>query len=191
LPIESRQNSGEEGRTVASILNSGELVELLVEVSIKATVFAVVVEIGLRTLRVKDAALSHSIWLAVAVGMLLFPGLRVYLPEVSIPLIPSNVDVESAYHVGGPTWAPLLFGVYVGGVLAMMARLFVGLLYGMRLLADSRVVGDERLDRLCRTKLPVRSWRRGVQIRESDSVRVPMTIGFARPQVLLPSRWRA
>ena len=57
-------------------IDSGVLVGLLVDVSIKAAVFAAVVELGLRALRVKDAALSHSMWLAVACGMLTFPAMR-------------------------------------------------------------------------------------------------------------------
>lgn len=171
-------------------LASGELVGLLVDVSIKATVFAAVVEIGLRALRVKDASLSHSMWLAVAGGMLLFPALRVYLPTISIPLIPSTLEASHAYDLIGPEWGPPLLGVYVGGVLALLARLFVGFAVGARILASSRPVENATCERFCRVEAPGRAWRRAPEVRESDAVRVPMTIGFVRPHVLLPASWR-
>jgi beta-lactamase regulating signal transducer with metallopeptidase domain len=160
------------------------------DVSIKAAVFAAVVELGLRALRVKDASLSHSMWLALACGMLLFPALRVYLPTISIPLIPSAIDGAHALDLVDPAWGPTLLGVWLGGALALMLRLFVGFAVGVRLLRTSRAVGDARWVRFCRSGVPSRLWRRAPELRESDAVRVPMTIGFVRPHVLLPATWR-
>jgi beta-lactamase regulating signal transducer with metallopeptidase domain len=171
-------------------IDSSLLVGLLVDLSIKAAVFAAVVELGLRALRVKDAALSHSMWVAVACGMLLFPGMRLYLPTIEIPLLPATLGAADPYALVDPAWGPVLVGVYVGGALALLARLFVGLAVGARLVADSRPVRDGRWTDLAIREVPARPWRRQLELRESDRVRVPMTIGFTRPVVLLPVGWR-
>jgi beta-lactamase regulating signal transducer with metallopeptidase domain len=175
---------------VGNELVSGDLVALLVDASLKALVFGVAADVGLRAARVKDAALSHLVWVSVAAGMLLFPAMRVYLPMVNVPLIPSEYDAESAYRVFGSSHAGLLLAVYAGGVVASLTRVFVGLGLAARLLAASVPVRDPRLDALVRAGLPARAWRRLPEVRESAAVRVPVTVGFARPRVLLPLSWR-
>lgn len=172
------------------VLDNGELIRVLFDVSLKATVFAVAVELGIRYLRVKDASLSHSMWTAIASGMLLFPALHLYLPMISIPLIPSVVGAGDPAELIDPGWAFLLACVYAAGVVGLLARLAVGLAVGNKIVAASRPVHAPRWEQLCRREVPGRSWRRVPVIRESDLIRVPMTIGFARSFVLLPASWR-
>ncbi len=174
-----------------SELGSGDLIALLVDASLKAAVFGVAADIGLRALRVKDAALAHSVWVSVAIGMLLFPALRMNLPSLTVPLIPTEIDTDGAYHLFGSAQTSLLFGAYAFGVAVLLVRLAVGFAVAARLVRRSAPVRDVRSERLARAGLPARFWRMGPIVCESPDVRVPVTIGFSRPRILLPATWRA
>jgi beta-lactamase regulating signal transducer with metallopeptidase domain len=167
-----------------------ELIGLLLDASIKATVFAALVEIGLRALRVKDAALSHSMWLAVACGMMLFPALHVYVPTISIPLFPSEAPSPDLCATIDPSLGGPLVALYAAGASALIVRLVVGVVLGARLVATSAPVTDAAWLAFCRDSVDRAWWQREAQLRVSPLVRVPMTVGLLRPTVLVPETWR-
>jgi beta-lactamase regulating signal transducer with metallopeptidase domain len=176
---------------VGHAIDSQELVGLLLDVSVKATVFALMVEVGLRSLRVKDAALSHSMWLGVAGGMMLFPALHFYLPTVSIPVIPAGVHVGSVLAGVDPAVGSALLALYAAGLGILLVRLLVGVVLGSRLVASSAPVADAAWRAFCRDHVGASWWRKAPQLRVSPLVRVPMTIGLLRPAIVLPAEWQA
>lgn len=171
-------------------IDSRELVALLVDVSIKAAVFALVVEAALRALKVQHAAFAHSMWVGVAAGMMLFPALRLYMPTIWIPLLPASAGSGEPSSLVDPEWGTVLAAVYAVGVVGLLGRLTLGLALGARLVATSRPVEDRAWTGFARDQARVTTWRRAPVLCESRLVRVPMTIGIVRPVVVLPEGWR-
>jgi multidrug efflux system membrane fusion protein len=72
-------------------------------------------------------------------------------------------------------WARAAVMAYVLVSLALLLRLSVGLALGWRLLRGSRAAGRAT---------------EGIEIRESDRVAAPVTLGIVRPAIVLPGEWR-
>src|SRR5262249_20112565 len=72
----------------------------------------------------------------------------------------------------------------------LLSRLVTGWPPGRRLIRASRVVRDPR----AHLSLSLRAFPSGIEepplLAESDAVTVPVTLGVARPVILLPSDWR-
>ena len=81
---------------------------------------------------------------------------------------------------GGWPWAAIFLAVYAAGMASMLLRLVLGL-WGSRRLAR----GARPIDGPPRRRLGALH----VQIRESDRVAVPVTVGLFRPTVVLPLGW--
>lgn len=86
-----------------------------------------------------------------------------------------------------PSWLlRFVGGAWLAGVLLLLGHLAIGLAKVARLLATAEPVGDARwlkAEREIRTQLAL---PRVVDLRHSEDVEVPMTIGVLRPVVLLP-----
>ena len=72
-------------------------------------------------------------------------------------------------------WARAAVMIYVLVALALLLRLCFGLAMSLRLLRSSRATGQAT---------------EGIEIRESDRVAAPVTLGIARPAIVLPGDWR-
>ena len=77
-------------------------------------------------------------------------------------------------------WAAVALGVYLAGVVVMLLRFALGL-RGARRLTLGRPVDTSTHRRL--RAVPV-------TVRESGRVTAPVTVGFFRPAIVLPSGWR-
>ncbi len=169
-------------------------------------------------LRVKDSAVRAAAWTAILCGSFLIPALTAALPKTFLPTIrktaagvvvrpeevsprvtvsePAPVAVPTPLPAGPvsqyatravkpapPTtrhidfdWvrAALIFYVAICGV--MLLRICAGLLVGLRLLRRSRLTGETIEE---------------IEIRESDGIGAPVTLGILRPSIVLPLDWLA
>jgi len=170
---------------------------LLAQWAIRATLLAAAAGALLWILKVKDASVRLAAWTAVLVGALLIPLAGFVAPAIPIPVptfraadVPaqqmttprSAIDqpepdlTHPASHTasGSPAtatlrWEVLLVALWAVVAAAMLSRLLVALRLSNRLL---------------RAIQPIQSG-----LAESPAVNVPVTLGFVRPVILLPSGW--
>jgi GWxTD domain-containing protein len=162
----------------------------LAEWSIRATVLAGVVGGLLWAARIKNAHTKLAAWTIVLVAALLMPLAAPLTPHLSIsvprfleqtangrPQPEPVLDLPAVPHFNASprkTFSPHATDIaailWLLIALAMLSRLAIGLRLSMRLVRRSRVIENN--------------------LRESDSVRVPITVGIVRPVVILPPDWR-
>jgi RND family efflux transporter MFP subunit len=148
-------------------------------------------------LRVKDPAIRLAAFTAMLCGSLAMPALTGALPHapLAVRLVPAPVVVHDAALQPAPAltrsdvaverrgpgvrkrfnWARAALAIYALIALALLLRLCVGLAMSLRLLRGSRPTGQAA---------------EGIEIRESDRVSAPVTLGIARPAIVLPADWR-
>jgi uncharacterized protein (TIGR03435 family) len=161
----------------------------LADLSIRALVLALTAAVVLWASRGRrTAAMEHAVWTAVTVGML---GLFVFgsalprlplrvlrseavhftqRPEVTLPAA-ADAPVEPEPAPQAPArreidWIEMGYGAIA---LAFFARFALGMLLVRRLIAGSTPLG---------------------RLRESSRISVPLTVGWFRPAILLPTEWR-
>jgi len=162
----------------------------LAEWSIRAIILAGAVGALLWAARIKDAQIKLTAWTIVLVAALLMPFAAPLTPRLSIsvprflaqanngkpqpqsafelPLVPhSNTSARKTYSPRAIDIAAISWLLIA---LTMLFRLLLGLRLSARLVRSSRRIEDN--------------------IRESDLVRVPITVGTLRPVVILPPDWR-
>jgi len=162
----------------------------LAEWTIRATVLAGAVGVLLWVARIKDAQVKLSAWTIVLVAILLMPLAAPVTPRlpISVPafisksekpsaqaprrlplpvLARANASPQKAFSLHATDFAAALWILIA---LTMLFRLALGLRLGARLVKNSKMVETE--------------------LRESDLVRVPITVGILHPEVILPTDWR-
>ncbi len=179
------------------------MLEALVVAALRTLLLALLVELGLRLLRVRHAQLLLAAWTAVLVASLAMPILQRYaliavpLPvdlPVSLANLPVTADpvadaaqdttpaiaaavVQEAAPVHQPAWRFWLTVAYLVVAAAMLLRLLVGLLLSWHLIRGARPIAD--------------SWAQGGHVRASPAISSPVTVGGS---ILLPadcSGWTA
>jgi multidrug efflux pump subunit AcrA (membrane-fusion protein) len=146
--------------------------------------------------RAKDSSIRLAAWTTMLFGSLAIPALSVVLPKVVLFTVTEAVPIRTEAPVAAsghspealPTafrsvpqvpktfdWTRAALAMYVLVALALLLRLCVGLAMSVRLLRGSRAT-----DRASE----------GIEIRESDRVAAPVTLGIMRPAIVLPADWR-
>jgi len=160
----------------------------LAEWAVRSAVLILGGALILWALRVKAASLRLAAWTAVLAGSLAIPALMEALPKMAVPAV--RVAAPVVYEERAPVtvmpvedhpvyrpfdWAR---GALIGYALvagAFLVRLSTGLAMSLRLRRTSRATGQ---------------MTEGIEIRESDSLGSPVTVGIVRPVILLPNDWR-
>jgi RND family efflux transporter MFP subunit len=176
-------------------------IQFLAEWALRSSILILSGALLLRALRVKDPSVRLAAWTAMLCASLAIPALTAALPKVPLmlprgasgrveaPVVvyqaalrpvramsPSDVAVERrGTGVSGRfDWARAAVTIYVIVALALLLRLFVGLAMSLLLLRGSHITG--------RTT-------EGIEIRQSNRVVAPVTLGIARPSIVLPGGW--
>lgn len=218
------------------ITTSNWLVELLLGVSLKAILLALLAAAGMWLFQVRTASVRHRVWTAVLGGMLLMPVLVAWTPAVPLPTwaypsfqlagphemlsdltinepatpTPITKETQSFESIGASpkisaapstpfveqipstatiapsatNWtnygATLLIACYAIGAAILGCRLLIGVLAARRLVRSARPL-----------KLPPEQAAElgTTRVFESLQVRVPLTVGWVHPAILLPSDW--
>jgi uncharacterized protein (TIGR03435 family) len=180
------------------------VVEFLAEWAIRSAAVILSGALLMRVLRVKDPAIRLAASIAMLCGSLAMPILTAALPAMPLALIrvklprrparqsetawvidqtaPAPGSVERAPHPAGGggishgyRWPRIALAIYVVVAGVLLLRLCAGLIMSGRLLRRSRVTG-ETTD--------------GIEIRESEDVSGPLTLGLAQSAIVLPCDWR-
>jgi hypothetical protein len=161
--------------------------QLLLEWAVRSSILILVGLVLLRASRVKDPSIVLAACVAMLGSSLLVPAFRAALPTLPLPVTrsPAGVDREEAVpateaatatSAGHIDWRSAGAGLYCLVAGGMLLRLCTGLAISQRLRSRSRATG-QRIG--------------GIEIRESDRVASPVTLGIVRPAVVLPEDWRS
>jgi TonB family protein len=177
------------------------VVEFLADVSLRSLGLAAAAFAAIGLLRIRSAAGRHAVWTLTAAAMLSMAVLRPVLPPLTLrvlrpapsepvaavstavalapaaaalPPAEQSPAAQPAPHPALIDWRQALAAVYGAGVLLFAALLVASYGFTRRLVRASR---------------RVESLGAG-NVFESDWISVPMTVGLARPRILLPAGWR-
>jgi RND family efflux transporter MFP subunit len=164
-------------------------IQFLAEWALRSSILILSGALLLWTPRVKDPSIRLAAWTALLFGSLALPALTVALPKVPVikmrvgivePAVVLDEDTVEPAPVGSRPlvatparrfdWPLAVVTAYVCVALALLLRLCVGFAMSLRLLRNSRVTE--------------------IEIRESDRVAAPVTLGIVRPAIVLPVDWR-
>ena len=204
---------------------------LLLDVSVKSLLVAVLAGVGLLVFRVRSSTLRHRVWTIVLAGMIAMPLLALIAPSIPLPIhsiaqsatptvapandialellppiqtrpvsaVPTNISAAPATNVQPPNaekratsfvaasheapqakdyWPWATASLYLIGAMLMLSRFLVAMFLTCRLVKNSEPV----------SLAPALAAIVGrTAVRCSQRLRVPVTAGFLRPVVLLPS----
>jgi len=159
----------------------------LAEWAVRSSILILSGALLLWALRVKDSSIRLAAWTAMLYGSLAIPGLTAALPKIPVaemriaarpleaPELAHGTPVVD--HVPGRRfeWERAALIVYALIASALLLRIVVGLAMSLRLRRSSRATGQET---------------EGIEIRESEYLSSPITLGIVRPAILLPFDWR-
>jgi beta-lactamase regulating signal transducer with metallopeptidase domain len=165
---------------------------------------------GMVSMCLRNVATRHAIW-AVALGSILLlpiadallpvttlpapipqitlqPSFTV-MPQVSKPAVMRTLSAppeQRAFRWTGFAWSQLFIAVYAGVALLLLLRMGIAHHRVRHLKQTSRRIETPAFDDMLRS-IDLR--RRVPQLAESLLIRVPLTVGFLKPVVLLPQGW--
>jgi beta-lactamase regulating signal transducer with metallopeptidase domain len=87
-------------------------------------------------------------------------------------------------------WNLIASAIYLAVAFILLARLFVGLAFGHRLLQRAHTIDDPRLTFRLGSRAKAADLSFIPRVAESTFISVPLTMGTLRPTILLPSDWR-
>ena len=186
------------------------MLNFFLECAIRAALIVGGTALVLRLLRVRVASVKHRVWLAVRLLMLALPLWTAWGPKAELRLLPASVErfaspptappVIPAVGTAQPAAAPrqiagprqrlfttgeeILLGIYLVGMLTLLARLTIGTIKAHRLIRDSANLSSAGVSpALCL------SAAEELRIRISHACAAPVTVGCFRPTILLPENW--
>ncbi len=178
--------------------------------------FAVALLWSLR--RRSSAPLEHAVWSVVLAGMLLTPFLSPLLPPVPLRILPPESPAPAAAPivsqpptpvthatppagrpapqalevrtVSSPDWRIWAGWLYFAVAFGFIARMGVGYVLARRLAGGAAPPNEPALQSLLDELVNTSDMTRAPVLLESDRVRVPVSVGWLRPRLLLPPDWR-
>lgn len=141
------------------------------DVSLRALLPAFLAAVVLWTARHRrSAAASHAVWSVVLAGMLLLFAVGPILPSLPLRIL---AETSLRAELLPPAWRDMAFAAYAAVALVFVVRLMAGCWLIRRLVRASTAIDAARA------------------LYESASIVVPLTAGWIRPKILLPSGWQA
>jgi len=137
-----------------------------------------------------SASLRHLLWLVSLSSVILLPFLSVAVPALNLPVLPMSVvtgrtgsssDLAAAGPGGGLTMSHVLVGIYLFGVLGVLAWQIVGRAYVLRLRRRSTVIRNPGLVRELRRLRVSLGIGSQVVLLSSRVAVIPFSTGVIRP----------
>jgi|CZKS01.1.fsa_nt_gi beta-lactamase regulating signal transducer with metallopeptidase domain len=183
------------------------MISLLVESTIRSLAFAGAIGLVLEVGRVRDVGTRLAAWTCVLYGALLLPLAVPFLPPlpVHMPSRAANQKVIVLPVATQPTyrraifteaprvqfnWRTVAADLYLAIAIGLLCRLAFGVFATRRLRRASRPVSDTRLQSILSAQGLQAGIRKLPELAESSALAVPITIGWARPSIILPDSWR-
>jgi len=181
------------------------MIRFLLEWALRSSALILSGTLLLRALRVKDPSLRLAAWTAMLGGCFVMPLLTAALPQaplirLAVPLgmarqagaewgidqgalgldraesrQTANVSTHRAGASNSNDWPGFALSVYFAMTGFFLLRLCAGVIMSGRLLRASRATGQTA---------------GGIEIRESDDISAPLSLGIAHAAIVLPCDWR-
>jgi beta-lactamase regulating signal transducer with metallopeptidase domain len=193
------------------------LYRVLLDASFRAAIFAAIVALILKTVRVRSSSVHHAAWTTVLLAMLLMPVLQHLIPSISIPIpfpaassqgeiktpeatLPLAAEFSSAV-VPAPIREIGSESSYTPSPERKLMWPFAAIvLYciGVCILLSRALLGWRAMSRIARACKPValeavirpELKQIRVPVYESEIVAAPLTAGIISPRIILPAIWR-
>ena len=111
---------------------------------------------------------------------------------VTAAALTANLSAPASAQPAVRRVSPLsVLAVFFFGIVAlfMLARIALGAIFGHRLVRSAETIGDRDAIRILFRQASAAGVASAPRLAESDLVSVPITLGVARPVILLPSYW--
>lgn len=175
---------------------SGSLLSFLAGVTFRSIGLLLLATAAVLLPRVRSAAARHAVCAVTVAGMLLLAVISPLVPPLPVRVMstPAKVELPAVAEIApaaiakgaairrvplrsqsGLPWRPMAAGIYLAGAGLLLFRLLLGYFLTVRLVRASRPVREP--------------W--ACEVLESDCISVPLTAGWLRPRILMPSGWRA
>ncbi|HWD00101.1 MAG TPA: M56 family metallopeptidase [Candidatus Sulfopaludibacter sp.] len=176
---------------------SATALSYLAGVTVRSLGLVVVALAGVAVLRVRTAAARHAVWTVTVAGMMLLAVLEPVMPSLPLRVLgaappeqtillpavdglPASGALTGGIPAAAPenlpamTWRQAAIWIYLAGAAIFLLRLAMGYVLTARLVWASLPVVDGPVDELY----------------EASWITVPLTVGWLRPRILLPTGWR-
>ena len=177
---------------------SATALSYLAGVTVRSLGLVLVALVAIGVLRVSAAAARHAVWTVTLAGMLLLAALAPVMPPLPLRVLSAPADrIDLALPVGdvvaasgnvpgkiagnaqagalaAVTWPQAAMWIYLAGLAVFLIRLMAGYILTSRLVRASRAIPD--------------AWAH--ETYEANWISVPLTVGWLRPKILLPTGWR-
>ena len=190
-------------------MNTESFLPFLFELLAKSAVILLVAALIVRGWRRATAAQRHFVWFAAMATLLVLPLTRLGAPRWTVPLEPTmrvrvpmtalsrapvvetgaSVDPISAPRRAPwklPGWRSVLIGIWLSGGALLLGYRLLGSWRLRRLEKGSARLEDARVLAMAGEILRDSNVERAVQMRISETCRVPLTWGARRPVLMLP-----
>lgn len=164
------------------------LVFLLLRISFRVLIVAALIWLLIKLCPAKNAAVWHFAWASVLIGMLFFPIVFLFVPSIHVEFLPAAPRL-SVVNAQSSVWIQLAAAIYLAGLATKLIRLTIGLLSVKKLMRNSQIINSPRLDFQSKQiglaglkKLPI--------LLTNPAVKMPITIGYFCPRIILPENWR-
>jgi beta-lactamase regulating signal transducer with metallopeptidase domain len=154
-------------------------------------------------MRRTHASVRHWVWLAGFGGCILIPLISFFVPSLNAPIFHLNIlaaapapvpemaaaGLESGFHWSS---SQVIAGVYVAGILLLLAWQSVGRAYAHHLRKHAARITDPHAAGELRRLMAELGIHTRVELLTSDRISVPFSTGYVRPVIVLPqaaSRW--
>jgi hypothetical protein len=168
-------------------------ISYLAEWTLRSTILILSGALLLHAFRIKDASVRLATWAALLCGSLALPALTALAPPIALALPAAKPHVQNHYRIvdrqaqvftisgeAAQVPAPFDWGraaavLYFATAGVFVLRIGAGSVVSHRLIRRSRATGRPA---------------EGIEVRESDGVSAPVTLGILRPAIVLPAGWR-
>jgi beta-lactamase regulating signal transducer with metallopeptidase domain len=154
-------------------------------------------------MRRSHASLRHWVWLAGLGSCILIPLVSSFVPSLNTPIFHLNIfaaapalgpEMAAAGPESGFHWSSsqALIGIYVAGLLLVLAWQSVGRFYAIHLRKHAARITDPHATWKLRRLTAELGIRTRVELLTSDRISIPFSTGYVRPVIVLPqatSRW--
>ncbi|MCE9575743.1 MAG: AgmX/PglI C-terminal domain-containing protein [Deltaproteobacteria bacterium] len=183
--------------TLTALVTTAEGVSWLLACALRAALLLAAAGLGAALLRRSAAAARHQLWTLGVLGAVLIPILCAAVPSLAPAAPPAMLATGAvtaprmiALPVAAPTapsWPAWLAIAWATGALVVVSRLARGHLAARRLLRTATPDVPGSWTASLREAAASLAHAPSIELRRSETIGSPMTIGVWRPRVLLPA----
>jgi beta-lactamase regulating signal transducer with metallopeptidase domain len=169
---------------------SDALVQSIADASIRLAIAALAVELGTRRLRRTSPSAAYRLWLLVLIAALGFPACAFAVRPIAFAHPAGPLALVFPAQIPHGTFGAGALAIYAGGAVLGLLRIAVGLRFIGPLVRRSSPIELAAIPCVDGTLVASGGRLGRLEVLETTLLSVPVTVGYLRPRILLPSDWR-